>query len=50
MFRGNLMISAAIAWFQPMTIFMMFTAMAPLIGVALGRALSSSKLRRQRNV
>lgn len=49
-FSGNFMISASIAWFRPLTIFMMFTAFAPLIGVALGWTLSSSKLRRERGV
>lgn len=48
--RGNFMIVGSIAWFRPLTIFEMFTAIAPLIGVALGWALSSSKLRQQQSV
>jgi hypothetical protein len=49
-FRGNFMIGGSIAWFRPLTVFMMSTAIAPLIGVALGWVLSSSKLRRLRGV
>jgi|SRR5882724_4230525 len=44
--RGTLMIGGSIAWFRPLTVFIIFTAIAPLIGVALGWSLSSSKLRR----
>jgi hypothetical protein len=49
-FRGNFMLGGSIAWFRPLTIFMMSTAIAPLIGVALGWILSSSKLRSPRRV
>jgi hypothetical protein len=48
--RGNFTLGGPIAWIRPLTIFMMFTAIAPLIGVALGWVLSPSKLRRQRGV
>jgi hypothetical protein len=48
--RGNFVIAGSIAWFRPLTIFVMFTAIAPLIGVALGWALSSWKPRRQQSV
>jgi hypothetical protein len=34
--RGSLTFGGSIAWFQPLTIFMLFSASAPLIGVALG--------------
>jgi hypothetical protein len=34
--RGSLMLSGPIAWFRPLTIFMLFSASAPLIGVAVG--------------
>ena len=44
--RGSLFIGGSIAWLRPLTIFTIFTASAPLIGVSLGLALSSSKLRR----
>jgi hypothetical protein len=49
-FRGNFLIGGSIAWFRPLTIFMMSTAIAPLIGVALGWVLSSTKLLRPRGV
>jgi hypothetical protein len=49
-FRGSFMIGGSIAWFQPLTIFIVSTALAPLIGVALGWALASSKFRRPRGV
>jgi hypothetical protein len=48
--RGTFMLGGSIAWFRPLTIFVMFTAIAPLIGVALGWVLSPSTLRRQRGV
>jgi hypothetical protein len=47
--RGNLLIAGSItsiAWLRPLTIFIIFSASAPLIGVALGWTLSSSTLRR----
>jgi hypothetical protein len=47
-FRGSFMIGGSIAWLRPLTIFMISTAFAPLIGVALGWALASSKFRRPR--
>jgi hypothetical protein len=46
--RGNFSIAASIAWFRPVTIFLIFTAVTPLIGVALGGALSPSEPRRLR--
>jgi hypothetical protein len=49
-FRGSFMIGGSIAWFQPLTISIVSTALAPLIGVALGWALASSKFRRPRGV
>lgn len=48
--RGSFGIGGPIAWFQPLTIFMLSTALAPFIGVALGWALASSKGRRPRGV
>jgi hypothetical protein len=38
--KGTMMDAGSIAWFRPLTLFTMFAAMAPLIGVALGWALS----------
>jgi hypothetical protein len=49
-FRGSFMIGGPIAWFQPLTIFMVSTALAPLMGVSLGWVLASSKFRRPRGV
>jgi hypothetical protein len=43
LFKSTFMGIGSIAWFRPLTLFILFTAMAPLIGVALGWALSSSK-------
>jgi hypothetical protein len=43
--KATLFIGGSVAWFQPLTIFLIFSASAPLIGVALGWILSSSKLR-----
>jgi hypothetical protein len=48
--RGNFTLGGSIAWFRPLTIFTMFTAIAPLIGVALGWVLSPLKLQRPRSV
>jgi len=48
--RGNFMLGGSIAWFRPLTIFVIFTAIAPLIGVALGWVLSSSNLQRHQGV
>jgi hypothetical protein len=42
-FRATLMIGP-VAWFQPLTIFIISSACAPLMGVALGWILSPSKL------
>jgi len=47
---GSFTFAGSIAWFRPLTIFLMFTAIAPLAGVALGWALSSSRIRRHRGV
>jgi hypothetical protein len=47
---GNFMIAGSVAWFRPLTIFIMFTAIAPLVGVTFGWAFSSSRIRRQRGV
>lgn len=41
--KSTMMSVGSIAWFRPLTLFTIFTAMAPLIGVALGWAMSSSK-------
>jgi CDP-diglyceride synthetase len=43
--KGILMLGGSIAWFQSLTIFTLFSASAPLIGVVLGWH-SSSMLRR----
>jgi hypothetical protein len=43
--RSTMMGVGSIVWFRPLTLFTIFAAMAPLIGVALGRAMSSSKRR-----
>jgi hypothetical protein len=40
--KGTGMSVGSIEWFRPLTLFTIFTAMAPLIGVALGWAMSSS--------
>jgi hypothetical protein len=48
--NGNFTIAGSIAWFRPLTIFIMFTAIAPLVGVAFGWALSSLRIRRHRGV
>ena len=44
-FRATLLIGGSVAWFKPLTIFVIISASAPLIGVALGWILSSSKFR-----
>ena len=41
--RGTMMGAGSIAWFRPLTLFTIFTAMAPLIGVAWGWTMSASK-------
>jgi hypothetical protein len=38
------LISGSVAWFQPLTMFVLFSASAPLIGAAFGWTLSSLKL------
>ena len=43
--KGTMMGVGSIAWFRPLTLFTIFTAMALLIGVGLGWAMSSSKRR-----
>jgi hypothetical protein len=43
--KGTMMGVGSIAWLRPLVLFTIFTAMAPLIGVALGWAMSSSKRR-----
>ena len=43
--KDTMMHVGSIAWFRPLTLFTLFAAMAPLIGVALGWAISSSKRR-----
>jgi hypothetical protein len=42
---STMMGGGSIAWLRPLVLFTIFTAMAPLIGVALGWAMSSSKRR-----
>ena len=49
-FRGSFLIGGSISWFQPLTIIMLSSAIAPLIGVALGWALSWPKLWRPKGV
>ncbi len=44
--RGMMMTAGSIAWSRPLTLFTIFMAMAPLIGVALGWTFSFSKRRR----
>jgi hypothetical protein len=44
--RGTMLGAGSIAWFRPLTLFTILTAMAPLMGVALGWAWSSAKRRR----
>jgi len=41
-----MMPAGSIAWSRPLTLFTIFMAMAPLIGVALGWTFSFSKRRR----
>jgi hypothetical protein len=41
--RGNFTAPGHIAWFRPLTVFVMFVAVVPLIGVGFGWGLSSSK-------
>jgi hypothetical protein len=48
--KGNFMMVGSIAWFRPLTIFIMFTAIAPLVGVTFGWALPSLRIWRHRGV
>ncbi len=45
MLRGNFTAPGHIAWFGPLTLFMMSIAIVPLLGVGFGWLLSSSKHR-----
>ena len=42
--KATLLIGGSVAWFQPLTMFVIFSAGAPLIGAALGWTFSSLKL------
>jgi hypothetical protein len=43
--KALFLFAGPIAWFRPLTIFSMFMALAPLIGVALGWAMAQSNQR-----
>jgi hypothetical protein len=45
LFRGITMGAGSIVWLRPITLFAIFAAMAPLMGVASGWAMSWSKRR-----